>query len=373
MSIQHQLQFLGLPVQKGDDLKKHLFNHGYGTITAVRNIKGEQTWVLDSLGYLSRSHAVVGLLTKIRDKDGEASWRGIRVGKECTWNTEIGTETKNSYDTVEECRTESEATYCIWKMWVPIARALQFGAGADIHITTTAMAETERLELEQTSAYMPLLSNYKDSKACVLAQMKKWQSDVLMSNRAGVVLCHPTKRGFRGEKLMSVEGLNPYRMAERMFETFVKKIQVAAECRIEEKVRIYNICAHALHAATKVISVEVKASDFSMFTPEELQILITNDKSLEAIAHTVQASEEKIERRAKEERRKEEQRHFERTSPKGKPSPVFHVNGPRDPLQLQKAREARKKRLEKLQKEVTQENVVVSENDSGVLSNLMLL
>ena len=109
---------------------------------------------------------------------------------------------------------------------------LQFGHG-DIHITTTAMGDTERIELERTSAYMPLVNNFKDNKACVHAQMRKWKSSVLMSNSAGVVLCRPTRNGFRGEKLMSVECLNQYRQSERMFDTFVKRIQIIAESRPE--------------------------------------------------------------------------------------------------------------------------------------------
>lgn len=365
-AMNRQLQFLGLPALTGDvELKKHLFDHGYGAIEAVKMVKEQKTWCLDSITFLAKNPAVVGLLVKM---EGD-KYQSARIGRECNWCTSMGTRQMNAYDSVDAC-LEAEKSHVIWKMWIPIARALQFGNG-DLHLSNTSMAETERLELERTSGYMPLLNNFKDSKQCVMAQMRRWKSDVLMSNKSGVVLARPTRNGFRGEKLLTVECLNQYRKAERMFETFVKRIQITSEMRgPENKVKIYNLAAHALHAACKCLDISIKSNDFSMWGEEELAILLDYSKHLERNAKTITAAEEDMEIKHKRAEKEKMDKMFAYPTSR---APVVAGGEPRDAAQLKRDREERNKRLQQLRKEAEKSASVVIEKDDGGISNLMLL
>ena len=174
---------------------------------------------------------------------------------------------------------------------------------------------------------------------------------------------------------MSVECLNQYRQAERMFETFVKRIQVIAECRPESKVKIYNLAAHALHSACRSLSIPIKANDFSMFDEEELKFLMAYDRHLEKNAKVLAAAERKMHADAKA---AEEKAIAEKVNSVAPPSPkkaratMAKVNGPRDPSTLARERQARKDRLAKLQK-VAGEDQVIVESDTGQISSLMLL
>ena len=351
--MRRQLQFLGLPQKPDDvDLKKHLFDNGYGVIDAIQKVNEQKTWMLDSITFLAKNKAVCGMLCKLDEK----KWHSVRIGAECVWCTSLGSKKMNAYDSIEKAM-ECEQAFVIWKMWIPVARALQFGHG-DIHITTTAMGDTERIELERTSAYMPLVNNFKDNKACVHAQMRKWKSSVLMSNSAGVVLCRPTRNGFRGEKLMSVECLNQYRQSERMFDTFVKRIQIIAESRPESKVKIYNMAAHALHSACKVLNIPIKSNDFSMFNEEELKLLLDYDKHLEKSSKEFNAAERDMEKAAQQAEEEEMEKKMAKVSvaprrpstpPMERRQPPPRVDGPRDAAWLAKEREARKQRMQRLQ------------------------
>ena len=364
--MNRQLQFLGLPsVSEPSELKKTLAKHGFGTIEAVKTIKEEKAWVLDSITYLSRNPAVVGLLVKNKNK-----YQSVKIGKDCQWCTSLGSRQTNSYDAIEEC-LQADKTFLVWRMWIPIQRALSFGPG-DLHMTSTAMGETERIEMEMTSAFMPIVNNFKDSKQCVMSQIAKWKSPVLMSNKSGVVLCRPTRNGFRGEKLMSVEGLNQYRQAERLFDTFVKKIQHVAEARPDHKIKIYNLAAHALHAACKSLSIGIKSTDFSMFSEEELKILLAHDKHLDKAAKTVRAAEESIEAKHKADEKKKLEKMDEVMKSVSKKVVVKDESGPRDAATLRKEREERKRRLQKLQAEAREDEVIVQSGDGGI-SSLMLL
>lgn len=367
--MNRQLQFLGLPAKtKGDvDLKKHLFDHGIGVIEAVKTIQNQRSWVLDSVTYLSKNGAVSGLLCRVKDK----IWNSVRLGAVCVWCTSMGTREENAYDTIDKC-LECEKCFVVWKMWYPVARGLQFGSG-DLILTSTAMTDTQRLEMEKTSAYMPIVNDYKDSKACVFSQMKKWRTPVLMSNDTSVVLCRPTRNGFRGEKLMTVECLNKFRQSERLFETFVKKVQIIAEQRPEQKVKIYNVAAHALHSACRILSIPIKSNDFSIFSEEELKMILEYDKNIQANVKTIEKSEKRLEEAAKIEEEKQMQKFASPPPTQNRPPVARLPHEPRNPMLLAKEREARKARLRKLQQTVQTEDEVVTENSAGQISSLMLL
>ena len=348
--MKRALQFLGLPlVENLSEIEKH----GYGLVRAVGQTveNGEKAWLLDSLSFLARNPAVVGIMC-VDDKDKHVAARV--VGKECTWCKSLGTVNKTAFDSIEECLSYKE-TFIVWKMWVPVQQALKHGPG-DLYMHSTSLKETQRIEMERTSVYMPLLRNYEDQKKCISAQLAKFKSSVLLSDNESVVLVRPTRNGFRGEKLLSVDCLSQYRQAERVFETFVRTIQINAEMRPEDKCKVYNLAAHALHAACRSLAIGLKAADFSVFDDSELEYLRTYDKHLQANASRINDAERLLEQKAKVAENEMLEKISGRPPPPKPPPPVAAPPpgmGPRDPAALAAAREKRKKRLQRLARPTT--------------------
>ena len=119
-----------------------------------------------------------------------------------------------------------------------------------------------------------------------------------MSNGAEVLLARPMKHGWRAERILSVECLNQYRSAERIFNVLFEKIRTESERNPEKKVAFLSVAAHALHAAARSCGISINADDFSLFGPEERVMMKEYDKMLMKNIKQVKRDETDVEEEA---------------------------------------------------------------------------
>lgn len=270
------LRFLNLPLNDSeDDLETHLKNNGYGLVSAVTS----GAWILDSITYLVKNRAVCGMIA-----NSENEFVAYKLGKICEKLISGGEIRKfESRAAVDDALSLTNARV-IWRMWIPVQRAL---AGCSvlphsIHITHSAMESFERVECEMTSCFRPSLNSYADQKECIKAQFRRFNKAVLMSNSDGVTLCRPNKKGWRAERLLTIECLNKYRSAERIYDVLYNKIRVEGERNPDNKVELLSVAAHALHAAARATGLNINGDDFSIFSAEEQAFLKEYDRKLKS-------------------------------------------------------------------------------------------
>ena len=268
-------RFLKLPLKDDDSsFNDHLKNNGYGLINATL----ETSWLLDSITFLKKNRAVVGMVATTNE--------GARVAYKLDKITE---KLLPSGDTIKfEARAavddalQQQNVDIIWRMWIPIQRALATHEVIPnaIHITHTSLAPHERIECEMTSGFRPQLVSYEDQQECIKAQFRRFNKPCLMSNGDGVTLCRPQRKGWRAQRLLSIECLNKYRSAERIVEVLYNKIRIEAERNPDNKVELLSVSAHALHAAARACGLTISGDDFSIFDAEEEALLKEYDKRI---------------------------------------------------------------------------------------------
>lgn len=268
-------RFLRIPLNDSDStFNEHLKSNGYGLLNATL----EQSWLLDSITFLKKNRAVVGMVA-LTENDERVAYRLDKITEKFLPSGNI---VKFEARAAVEDVLHLKDVDIIWRMWIPIQRAL---ATHDIipnalHITHTSLAPHERIECEMTSGYRPQLVSYEDQQECIKAQFRRFNKPCLMSNGDGVTLCRPQRKGWRAERLLSIECLNKYRSAERIYDVLYNKIRIEAERNPENKVELLSVAAHALHASCRACGVSVSGDDFSIFDAEEQQLLKEYDKKL---------------------------------------------------------------------------------------------
>ena len=269
------LRFFSLPLNDSElDLAGHLKKNGYGLLPATQ----ADCWLLDSILFLSKSRTTIGIVI-----ESEGKFVGYKLGKICEKcdTSENKISMTESGVVIEHCLAVKTAKL-IWKMWMPVLRSLHGHnvAPQTIHVTTSNHGEHERVECEMTSAFNPMLTSYEHQQECIKAQFRKFTNPILMSNADGVILCRPARKGWRAERLLTVECLNKYRQAERIFNVLFDKIRIESERNIDNKVELLSVAAHALHAAARACGLNISGDDFSIFDADEQEILKQYDQKL---------------------------------------------------------------------------------------------
>ncbi len=284
-------RFLSIPLNDSDiTFNEHLKSNGYGLLNATL----EKSWLLDSITFLKKNRAVVGMVAKTNN-DERVAYRLDKITEKLLPSGDI---VKFESRAAVDDALQLKSVDIIWRMWIPIQRALATNDVVPnaLHITHTSLAPHERIECEMTSGYRPQLVSYEDQQECIKAQFRRFNKPCLMSNGDGVTLCRPQRKGWRAERLLSIECLNKYRSAERIYDVLYNKIRIEAERNPDNKVELLSVAAHALHASCRACGVSVSGDDFSIFDAEEQQLLKEYDKKLRENMKQVQdvASDDEV-------------------------------------------------------------------------------
>lgn len=287
------LKFIGVD-ERVDDLKS-LHECGIGTLEGVLSDPSPH-WCLDSLSFISRNPAVLGMIIKTRKK----KVLGIRLDRgRCTWQSDLGERVETATATVEMAIENGNGTL-LWKMWYPIQRMVTKGIAA-FHLTSVMLPPNTRIECEPTSCFFPSKVCYNDQSECIKAQFKRFNAPVLMSNSSNTVMCRPTKNGWRAQTLMALDQLDATQRAERVFEVLIDEIRGEAARRTDQTQEIFSVAGHALFVACKTLGIFTKGNNFSIFDEEEQAILKEYEKNMQRVSEGIKLESDLLDKKMREE------------------------------------------------------------------------
>lgn len=211
-------------------------------------------WLLDSPTYLKQSDGFVGFI----DSDNLDAWT-------YTSNTWTGL---NGPLSQEHAYTlfQKANTMAIHKMWTPLQPF--YDKGVAFHITTDGSNWT-RHECQPSSLWRPETVSYEKRDAAVKSFMRAHKkSPILMSNSKEMVVCRPSKQGWKTTPVLSYESLHLEDAGQQVAETLADKLVSKIS-----KEGGWCVMAHALFSAYHYLGGSLRQHDCSTLTQEERDIL----------------------------------------------------------------------------------------------------
>jgi hypothetical protein len=236
-------------------VKRVLAARGYQCTLA----QTRQTWHLDSLKYLCRNPGLVGFL----QEKGMVAFVG-NVGE---WQQPNGT-------VVHALPTGT--VWAIHRKWTPLDTFYQQGLPFTV---CTREEPWKKHEAEPTSCWHTIPISYKGREKAIARQLGKWDTTpILMSNNSEMVLCQPTKKGWKTHPLLNYECLSKEHISQRVAERLVDSFATSTE---QGKVTHgWDSLAHAMFGLMQHYQLYVDPNSFSDLTPVELQELKSYEKKL---------------------------------------------------------------------------------------------
>lgn len=245
---------------------------GHWTMDVVRRVLGDRgyqcslacsdgRWQLDSLKYLCRNPGLVGFL----DASNMHAWTGP------PWKTQNGTQA--------ESPPTDGMLWAVHKKWMPLepfyARGVPFQVG-------TRDEPMVKHEAEPTSCWHAVRIDYNGREKAVSRQLSKWKtpSPILMSNDDEMVLCTPSKKGWKTRALLSFECLPPDAVSQKITERLIDSYVTSIESGRVPVVHGWSSMAHAMFGLMQYFQLHVDPASFSDLTADEQKELRRYEKNM---------------------------------------------------------------------------------------------
>ena len=233
-----------------------LSNRGYMCSLA----QTQTTWHLDSLKYLCRNPGLVGFI----DEKTMMSYTGNHQGLK-------------QHDGILVKKLPNGTIWAIHKKWIP----LEYFYEQKIPFSISSQENhLEKHEAEPTSCWHAIPISYKGREKAVARQLSKWKvpSPILMSNDSEMVMCIPSKKGWKTNPILNYECMTPSdiskRITERLIDSYVTNIESG---RIEHG---WASMAHAIFGLMQYYQIHVNPGSFSNLTPQEQEELKQYEKNM---------------------------------------------------------------------------------------------
>ena len=218
------------------------------------------SWHLDSPKYLCKNPGLVGFLHECQ----MLSYRGTDRKWKCQ-NGEIVEKLPNG------------TIWAIHKKWTPLE---QFYKKRMPFSISTREIPWKKYEAEPTSCWHAVPISYKGREKAVSRQLSKWKlpSNILMSNDSEMVMCTPTKKGWKTTGVLNYECMAPSdisrKVTERLIDSYVTNIEMG---NIEHG---WSSMAHAIFGLMQFYKIHVTPQSFSDLTVEEQEELKQYEKNM---------------------------------------------------------------------------------------------
>lgn len=164
--------------------------------------------------------------------------------------------------------------FAVHKMWIPFE---SFYDNA-FHITTDAAPWT-RHEFQPTSCWRGETVNYEGCEHAIKRQMKAHKkSGIMMSNNCEILLCKPSKSGWRTETLLNYECMPLADAAQQISEEL--STLLVEHIETHEPAYAWSVMAHALFSAYQHLGGKLRAEQVSRLSTDTLETLRQYEKSL---------------------------------------------------------------------------------------------
>lgn len=233
-------------------VERFLYERGYKCIQASY----EDKWLLNSPSFLVKPGSpFIGFIESISLESF--------IFKNEKWSTsKADIPIEKLYSTLQ-----SGKTYAVHKMWAPLEPF--YAQNKPFHITTNE-SEFTRYECQPESCWRPEPVSYENRNGPVKDFMRAHKkSQILMSSATEMVVCKPTKNGFKSEAILRYESVNVQDAAEQVAEILADKIVE----RINKMNTGWDVMAHALHSAFYQLGGSTKDFKVSKLSKQQLKIL----------------------------------------------------------------------------------------------------
>ena len=232
-----------------EDQVLYLGEHGYG----LKGVFDGEEWCLDSLCFLRRNDAVMGIL-----QGGEYTPKEL-------WDALVVLD--------DAC--------VVYKMWKPFEDILN--GNVPFHILKDDGEWSKhkvRLEFEPTSCWKASKVSYKGRKRTVKNAIHHWMpcKSVLMSSKDEFILCRPSTNGWKSKPLLQYDTMLPHEKTLHINNILIHLIQEHSKTNNIDM--YYRYMAHFNYTMALRLGIRVPHDLFSELSEEEEKLLKEYEKSM---------------------------------------------------------------------------------------------
>ncbi|MDA7838974.1 hypothetical protein N9A45_01405 [bacterium] len=230
-------------------VERFLWDRGMKCVPTTRN----GHWYLDmSPNFLRRDPGFVGFIVP-------------QTLESYAWSKEgwFSSDKTKEEDVLSKLSTD---TVVVYRMWSPIQPL--FEQNKAFHITTDDW-KWRRDECRPDACWRKENVCYDGRSRSVKAYMRSHREEpIMMSSSKEIVLCRPTKSGWRTETLTNYECLNLKQSSARVLETLMQKLNTILD---EDKACV--IMSHVAYSVLTYMGGRLTPQDCSALSPDELELL----------------------------------------------------------------------------------------------------